>query len=68
MKLEINYYMRYSEVLDSCQESLTGSTVRSRGNKDQSGLLYQLHNRCTGSPPSAGHQFWAIRGLLVDAG
>ena len=32
--------MRYSEVLDSRQESLTGSSARSRGNKDQSGLSY----------------------------
>ena len=40
MELKINYYMRYIVVLDSCQESLTGSSARSRGNKDQSGLSY----------------------------
>ena len=40
-------YALYSEVLDSCQESLTGSSARSRGNKDQSGRSYQLHYRET---------------------
>ena len=68
MQREINYYMHYSEMLDSCQESLTGSSARSRGNKDQSGLLYRLHYREYWSPPSAGHQFMAIRGLLFDTG
>ena len=60
--------MHYSEVLDSCQKSLTGSSTRSRGKKDQSGLSYRLHYRETWSPPSTGLQFRAIRGLLVDAG
>ena len=64
MKRKINYYMHYSEMLDSCQESLTGSSARSRGNKDQSGLSHRLHYRETLSPPPAGGaqstNFWPI--------
>ena len=33
----------------------SGISVRSRGNKDQSGLLYKLHYRETWPPSSAGH-------------
>ena len=45
-----------------------GSSVRSRGNKDQSGLSYRLHYRDTLSPPSAGHAQNPKFGLLVDTG
>ena len=46
----------------------TGISVRSRQNKDQSGLLYHLHYRDTWSPASTEHAQSTNFGLLVDTG
>ena len=43
-------------------------SLRSRGNKDQSGLSYPLHYRETLSSPSAGLAQSTNFGLLVDFG
>ena len=62
---ETNYYMPYSEELDSCQEyQVYGMSARSRGNKVQSGLSYRLHYREPLSPPSAGDAQSTNFGLL----
>ena len=59
--------MRYSEGLDTTGVSDLAISVRSRGNKDQSGLSYHLHYRETCAPPLSEHVQSTTFGLLLEA-
>ena len=54
-KRETNYYMCYSEWLDTTGASDMAISVRSQGNKDQSGFSYHLYYRETCLPASSEH-------------
>ena len=60
--------MRYSEGLDTTGVSDLAISVRSRGNKDQSGLSYHLHHSGeTCAPASSEHAQSTTFGPLVEA-
>ena len=59
--------MRYSEGLDTTENSDLVISVRSCGNKDQSGLSYHLHYREPCALVSSEHAQSTIFGLLVEA-
>ena len=59
--------MSCSEGLDMTGVSDLAISVRSRGNKDQSGLSYQLHYRETCVQASSEHAQSITFGLLVEA-
>ena len=52
-------------MLDSCHEYQIRISVRTSGNKDQSGLSHRLHYRETFSPPPAGGAQRTNSGLLA---